>query len=490
MEYLSIIVGVVFILYIAFVVNFFIRRSDKERKKQIQKYLETDQEANYSRTNEFEDELFITPNVDTLPFLPDDVIREKFSEGKAINIIKCQENVRFIAEHKMIRVFYPISNVEIKQKYGAGNLQTFSQYEANCSTYTTNLYSWAESLYGAKEYTAATKLLIECDKMGSESSKNYRLLGQVLYEQGDIDNLQKLHKHVEESKNFFKNPQGRYIALKEIDRLTKLLNAQVSTVPIDKEEQDIVYKEQVKKGNVNNKPKKQKNQNNQNETTNKQNNQNKPNNQNKVAKEPNNQNKTAKEQNKPNKQNKSVNNQNKKTNNQNKASSGRIKSNKEIREEIKQKELASGEIKKAGEAKSNKAPNDKNKSTSNQNKATNNQTKATNDKNKQNKAKNDKNKSNENNKQNKPVNKQNKQNNQNKQANASPQKNKQNKKPKEQNNELTKQEKQEKQEKQKKKHKEMQEQIEKNKKARKKNEQKKVEEDKNKVAKNQSKVVR
>ncbi len=183
-------------IFIAGVIWFttFMRRASRIKeaeKKSLEEYLELEQEANFSKSKEIDEKLFI--KMDISPFLLDgykEVPPELSASEKAF---------RKAADKKMLRFDTKMSNREIKLKYGASNFELMAGYEQNLTNYFIAGNFYCENLIKYNYDNMAQGLLKEMIKQTSDISKTYTLLADVLHKKNNKSELKNLKEIVENS---------------------------------------------------------------------------------------------------------------------------------------------------------------------------------------------------------------------------------------------------------------------------------------------------
>ena len=155
--------------YCMICLNIIIKKS-KGSARSNENYLREEEMANFSRKKEIPENLFINAGIELLPMRE----FEDTEEFKRIN--KSQAYVIKRSTFKMIRLKTPMTNRELKIKFGYANLENIIAYEDNFVRYIFALCDWAETLLEMGEKEDAISILEFAVDMIPEQSKPYTLL--------------------------------------------------------------------------------------------------------------------------------------------------------------------------------------------------------------------------------------------------------------------------------------------------------------------------
>ncbi|MCL2603127.1 MAG: hypothetical protein FWD90_01455 [Defluviitaleaceae bacterium] len=144
--------------------------------KMTQRFLHDEDEANSVRKQPLDPELFFTADFKELPPLP---------EGDP-------HKVERAAKRKMIRFTEPISNVELKKRYGRLQLEYLAHYEENFNDYLRCLTKWAEALIKEENPADALRILHHAIALGSEFRNTYKFAADVYADAKDTQGLEEL----------------------------------------------------------------------------------------------------------------------------------------------------------------------------------------------------------------------------------------------------------------------------------------------------------
>jgi hypothetical protein len=172
-------ITVVFFVLLFWAILFVTIQSARMRKKQTkltQRFLHDEDEANSVRKQPLDPELFFTADLKELPPLP---------EGDP-------QKVERAAKRKMIRFDKPVSNVELKKRYGRLQLEYLAHYEENFNDYLRCLTKWAEALINEENPADALRILHHAISLGSEFRNTYKFVADIYADAEDTENLEEL----------------------------------------------------------------------------------------------------------------------------------------------------------------------------------------------------------------------------------------------------------------------------------------------------------
>jgi len=210
----NLIVGIVpviaLIIFFVLVVRLANRKRTGDTRQKTADMLEADNAANLSRNKEIGEQFFYTPNIDKLPIA---VYTDKEMAEPAATYM-WQERVAKAAEKKMLHFDKQYSNVELKQMFGASNLEAVARYEENFTNFIHSMRNWAEALIAAEKTENARVVLEESVEAGSELSQTYTILADIYSKNNDTPSLIRLKTNLETSPM-----PGKNIAIKHINKL-------------------------------------------------------------------------------------------------------------------------------------------------------------------------------------------------------------------------------------------------------------------------------
>ncbi|MCL2573051.1 MAG: hypothetical protein FWE34_00690 [Defluviitaleaceae bacterium] len=206
--------GIIPIVVLIVVIGLAIRVTNRKRKdaarQNTQDMMEANEAANQTRNKEIGEELFFTPDMARLPI----VQYSQEDMQKPVPPYMWQTKVLDAAQKKMLRFDRQYTNVELKQMFGAANLDNVANYEENFTNFIHAVRFWAEALIATENTDDAQKVLEESVNVGSELSQSYTLLADIYKNSRNLVALQGLLDKVQAS-----NMPGKNIAIKHINAL-------------------------------------------------------------------------------------------------------------------------------------------------------------------------------------------------------------------------------------------------------------------------------
>jgi len=152
------------------------RRSRRKQLEVLNQFLEEEDEANAARRRPIQEELFYKPQLDQLPPLPDDD----------------PHKITRAANRKMIHFPKPMTNAELKARYGRVQLEQLAQYEENYEDYLRALTKWATQLVKDNQTADAKRILEQTVALSSEFRNSYKLLADIYADERSHQKLDEL----------------------------------------------------------------------------------------------------------------------------------------------------------------------------------------------------------------------------------------------------------------------------------------------------------
>jgi hypothetical protein len=196
----------ILILVVSLSIGFLIimRARNKGYGQEFENFVKEEIEANSVRSRDIEPELFFAPELAGLPVKPDDGVSESA-------LLRRQRDVLKRGAKKMIRLPQPMSNTELKLKYGTVNIEIISEYEENFFGYIYALNGWAEVLLEENMEADAGRVLAHAVAAGAETSKTYTLLADIYFKNGNKEAMRELYETVSKKNMPGKDKAWSYI---------------------------------------------------------------------------------------------------------------------------------------------------------------------------------------------------------------------------------------------------------------------------------------
>jgi len=166
-------------------------KAGKKRDIETQKFLNDEHEANFARAHEIPDEMLYHPDINQLPDT------DYGDNPEFLKLNQAKQKVLSCAKSPMLRLNPPMKNIEIKQKFGAANLEKITNYETSYDQYIRLLTNFGEELIKLDLFEDAKKALNICIDMESLVSQPYLLLCDIYAKEKNITELNLLKNKVE-----------------------------------------------------------------------------------------------------------------------------------------------------------------------------------------------------------------------------------------------------------------------------------------------------
>ena len=201
-----------FILFVGTVlaIQIMMRKNKEDFGKTLNDIMTKERKANLSRKKEIDKTLFVVPDKEILP------IRDYADTEENKKIIKAQQLAQKKSELTMIRFDEPISNTDLKLKYGLANLDNITIYEEHYNSYMQCLVNWADLLIQRENLTDAEIILKESMRLKCDLSKAYILLIDIYKKTNKLTELKNLISYVENSNINLKSKIINYSKMQEV----------------------------------------------------------------------------------------------------------------------------------------------------------------------------------------------------------------------------------------------------------------------------------
>ncbi len=183
-----------FILILLSLFSLFRNRSSRSIKESQDSFWEKEQRANLTRKQDISGLSYIRIPMDSFPI-------GKYADETLHSI---EQSLLSLSGRKILNLS-GISNTDLKLKYGAANLNTLSECDANFTTFARTIANYGERLAALGHWEDAVQVLEFGILCKTDVSKNYTLLGGLYKEHGEADKLRRLVEMVAESDMLLKN---------------------------------------------------------------------------------------------------------------------------------------------------------------------------------------------------------------------------------------------------------------------------------------------
>lgn len=176
--------------FTAFIIFFqiklrFNKKDEKNAKETIKK---REEEANYIRKKELPKEFFFVPDFNIL-----NLDKPEISD----KVLKARETVIKKSKLEMLKLDKKYSNLELKETFGANNLDKVIMFEEHLNMFISSLNDWAESLLAETRDKEAEDILTYAVAIGSDYSKTYKLLSDIYKKSNHNKKLDILRENIE-----------------------------------------------------------------------------------------------------------------------------------------------------------------------------------------------------------------------------------------------------------------------------------------------------
>lgn len=175
----------IFIIFILWM-HIKLKLSDNKQQKATRLFWEKEQEANHTRRQSLDSLHYITIPLNQLPFL------DNPSETVAV----LQNKIMQLADKKIANLSH-LSNTDLKLTYGAANLDTLSEMDANCTELFLTIYHWGQALYEEELIDEARTVLEFGVACKTDISKHYTLLAEIYKQKNMPEKVRDLVKIAE-----------------------------------------------------------------------------------------------------------------------------------------------------------------------------------------------------------------------------------------------------------------------------------------------------
>lgn len=193
-------------IFIVAVFNALLRAAGRDNMKNLDDFLETEQQANYVRKKAIDQKYYFTPDMQRYPIKHYDSLDTNHAD-----IMKKQERVMKKSALHMIKFSPKKSNLEIKIEFGFPNLELITNYEENWSGFFRALIDWAEALIRIENFSDAEIILLNAIKDGCDFSKAFILLADIYYNKQDRAKLKELLSYTQKLDSFSQNKIRSYV---------------------------------------------------------------------------------------------------------------------------------------------------------------------------------------------------------------------------------------------------------------------------------------
>ena len=171
------------VTFIVFIIWFRVKmkRNNSTISEADAAFWERERHANFSRKRDISHLELLTVDLDALPF----------SQNPDEEEAELSQKVRECASAKMLNLT-GYTNTDLKEQYGAGNLDELTDWDQNFMYFIRALSQWGSYLHRMKDYPRAKAVMEYSVEIGSDISTVYMTLGEIYAREQDwekVDNL-------------------------------------------------------------------------------------------------------------------------------------------------------------------------------------------------------------------------------------------------------------------------------------------------------------
>ena len=159
----------------------------KKRKAFVTQFLDEEHMANSSRKKDIDPSLLYEPDESLLAFV---------GENDPHGVLKTSKK-------QMIYFSEPMTNLDIKRRFGASQVERVAQFEENYAAYLKAFVVWGQALHSENNLEEAIVVIMHSISLGAEIRIAYKLAADIFVANNDMDGLDELLSYAES--NYFKD---------------------------------------------------------------------------------------------------------------------------------------------------------------------------------------------------------------------------------------------------------------------------------------------
>jgi len=183
------------------------KQTDSATKKENEIFWERERNANFARSRDISTLPYLTVPESALPF---------FDAGEDEREADLQKEVQKYRAKKMINLS-GYSNTDLKEQYGAANLEELSGFDQNFMLFTRSLSNWGRYRYEQNDFARAKQVMEYALSIGSDISSVYTTLGHIYASEGNLSKIDGLIAEVDASDNSLKNSIIRQLQICKLE---------------------------------------------------------------------------------------------------------------------------------------------------------------------------------------------------------------------------------------------------------------------------------
>ena len=165
----------------------------------------------------------IKKSLQSLPKIIIPLSQLPLQENTTDKISSCQDTVKALSSQTICNLS-GMSNLELKLKYGAGNLDALLEYEQNYLLLIRTLTDWGTQLYEQHSYKDAETVLDYAVSCQSDLRQTYIILTKIYLKQDNLEKVHILAKKTENISSVLDLKKAIYDVINEMDYETCFQN--------------------------------------------------------------------------------------------------------------------------------------------------------------------------------------------------------------------------------------------------------------------------
>ncbi|MCR5793017.1 MAG: hypothetical protein K6G65_07595 [Lachnospiraceae bacterium] len=176
-----------FLIFIVFIIwlGYELRKSDSRDKSQQKDFWDKEMQANSTRNSDISNLPYVTVDLSSLPFTPED------SDIEDKTLLNLEADVKVFENTTMVDLSN-YSNTELKLSYGVGNFKKLSEYDLNYTSFIIALNEWGEYLFEADNFDHAKLVFEYAASLHADTSNVYLRLGELYANEGNTLGIEHL----------------------------------------------------------------------------------------------------------------------------------------------------------------------------------------------------------------------------------------------------------------------------------------------------------
>lgn len=190
-----------FIVFVI-VIRVKMKHTDSAATAAQEAFWEREAKANFARARDIHTLDYIVVPENTLPFCSTEDEKEE----------DLQRQVQKCIASKMLNLSQ-FSNTDLKEQYGAANLDELSECDQNFSSFSRALSNWGSYRYEQQDFAAAKRILEYAHSLQCDISTIYVTLGHIYAKENQLQKLDALIQEIEASDNPLKASISKQLQL-------------------------------------------------------------------------------------------------------------------------------------------------------------------------------------------------------------------------------------------------------------------------------------